>query len=359
MANGRALSSLTNQVLVRKLEVLIREGYKLDAEMLRFIGEVDRRRLYREHACSSMFSFCTERLGMSEDAAYKRIRVARAARALPIMLQYLESGRIHISGLSVLAAHLTAENAKVLLARAAGKSKRQIEVIVRELAPKPDVAASIRKVSVVRPAALTPFTQVAPAPVDGPVATPVLPSPRKAARITPLAPTRYHVKFTASEKLKNNLDRAKELAGFGAKVEDLFEQAMELLVEKLDKDRLGVAGHRARKKHNHETRAPTRSRYIAKAVKREVFDRDNGRCTYVDNNDHRCTERHSLQLDHVVPHALGGESTANNLRLLCGPHNGLHAEECFGPLFIAQRREAPTSAKNRGFNVKSTERKPQ
>lgn len=359
MADMHDASSLSDHALLGGLERLVNRDRKLDAELLRYLGEVDRRRLYREQACSSMFAFCTERLAMSEDAAYKRIRVARAARALPVMLEHLESGKVHLSGLSVLASHITADNAKSVLARAAGKSKRRIEELARELAPLPDLAASIRKTPTrPRPPAREGSSNMAP----GPANALLLAAPERPARMAPLAPARYHVSFTASAELKNNIAKAKELAGHGARVEDLFERAMELLVSKLAKDRFGARGRDRRRPpgsplgkspedKSQGTKNP-RGRYLAKAIRREVFDRDGGQCTFVDASGRRCSERCGLHFDHLVPHAQGGESTAENLRLLCGPHpkgtsvgrNQLHAEECFGALFMAERRGLPPPA---------------
>jgi hypothetical protein len=44
----------------------------------------------------------------------------------------------------------------------------------------------------------------------------------------------------------------------------------------------------------------------------------------------------------VVPVALGGPTTASNLRLTCRVHNGLSAERVFGPEHMARfRRETP------------------
>src|SRR5947207_14396138 len=74
-----------------------------------------------------------------------RIFVARAARRLPALIEALRSGKVHLGGLRLLAPLLTVENHLDVLARAAGKSKRQIEEIVARLAPKPPVAAAIRK----------------------------------------------------------------------------------------------------------------------------------------------------------------------------------------------------------------------
>ena len=56
-------------------------------------------------------------------------------------------------------------------------------------------------------------------------------------------------------------------------------------------------------------------RAIPAAVKREVWQRDRGRCRYLDpHTRRRCTSRHLLQIDHVLPYALGGGSDPANLR---------------------------------------------
>ena len=47
-----------------------------------------------------------------------------------------------------------------------------------------------------------------------------------------------------------------------------------------------------------------------------------GRCRYVDpHTGRRCTSRHLLQIDHVLPYTLGGGSDPANLRLLCHAHH--------------------------------------
>ena len=94
---------------------------------------------------SSMFAYATEILHLSEAEAYLRIAVARAARRFPVLLCMLGDGRLHLSGIAVLAPHLTDENCESVLARAVHKSKRQIEELAAELAPKPDVLSTIRK----------------------------------------------------------------------------------------------------------------------------------------------------------------------------------------------------------------------
>ena len=110
---------------------------------------------------------CVGELGFSEDAAYSRILVARAAGRLPAVSDALRSRRVHLTGLRLLVPHLTAENYEEVLAGAAGKSKREVEELVVRLAPQPPVAAVVRKVAPPpippAPAAALP-TAVAPAP---------------------------------------------------------------------------------------------------------------------------------------------------------------------------------------------------
>ena len=65
-----------------------------------------------------------------------------------------------------------------------------------------------------------------------------------------------------------------------------------------------------------------RGRAIPAAVKRQVWERDRGCCSYVDGTSgRRCGSRHLLQIDHILPFALGGGAEPGNLRLLCAAHH--------------------------------------
>ena len=79
------------------------------------------------HGFSSMFAFSVERYGMSESTASKRIGACRLGRRFPGVFEGVAEGALHLSGLSVLAAHLTEENHRAVLVRARGMTRRQIE----------------------------------------------------------------------------------------------------------------------------------------------------------------------------------------------------------------------------------------
>ncbi len=73
-----------------------------------------------------------------------------------------------------------------------------------------------------------------------------------------------------------------------------------------------------------------RARNIPQAVRDKVFESDGGRCTFVGNDGKRCESDWNLQIDHIIPHARGGDNSPENLRLLCANHNKLEAERAFG-----------------------------
>ena len=107
---------------------------------------------------------------------------------------------------------------------------------------------------------------------------------------------------------------------------EIFDRALTVLLEDLAKKKFAAT------ERPQPSRAPAPgSRHIPAEVKRAVWLRDLGRCTFVGANNRRCTARSFLELDHIVPFAVGGEATVENLRLLCKIHNRHEADLYFGP----------------------------
>ena len=64
------------------------------------------------------------------------------------------------------------------------------------------------------------------------------------------------------------------------------------------------------------------SRAIPSHLRKYIWKRDKGQCTYIHQaTSHRCKARHLLQIGHIQPFALGGKTEKGNLRLLCASHN--------------------------------------
>ena len=115
------------------------------ALVLAHLGEVEERRLQLLAGYGSMFDYCTMRLGMSEDEAYRRIEVARLARRFPILFERLADGSLSLSVAALLKARLTEANHVALIGDVSGKTVARAREVLAGGFPQPDVPASIRK----------------------------------------------------------------------------------------------------------------------------------------------------------------------------------------------------------------------
>ena len=120
--------------------------------LIALLGELDARRLYLGEGFSSLFTYCTQALHLSEHATYNRIEAARAARRFPVILERLEAGSMTLTTVRLLAPHLTEANHRDLLERVHYKSKRDVELVIATLAPAPDVPSVVRKLPAPLPA---------------------------------------------------------------------------------------------------------------------------------------------------------------------------------------------------------------
>jgi hypothetical protein len=161
----------------------------------------------------------------------------------------------------------------------------------------------------------------------------------------PKAPQRYKVQFTATEEYVQLVQQAKDLlahAAPGCSLEELHLRAMRALVTELEKRKYAFSD-KPREQARSTGGVAQRGRYIPAAVRRAVWNRDEGRCTYVDASGQRCRETACLELHHEEAYALGGPTTESNLSLRCRAHNALAAEEDFGRDFMLRKREAGAS----------------
>jgi 5-methylcytosine-specific restriction endonuclease McrA len=351
MSLERPLESLSDDELLRGLAHVLSQSRRTEADLVAHIAEVETRRLYVREASPSMFAYCTNILHLSEAEAYLRITAARAALKHPPLLAMLADGRLHLSGIAKLAPHLTRENEDSLLSRAVHKSKRQIEELLAELAPRPDVPSVLRKLPG-RP--ISPHPEKAPTvelvldgvPASDQAEVPAVelglggvPSPDAAPRpvpappalVQPLSPSRYKVQFTAGAELCDKLERLRALLRPEVPDGDLaaiIEKAVTEKLERLEARRFART-RSARKDPVRRDPTPS-SRHIPAAVRRAVYRRDQGRCCFVDAQGRRCPERHRLEYHHRHPFALGGGHDPANVCLLCPSHNRYLAELDYG-----------------------------
>jgi len=349
------LRARSDEELLRRLAELVSRSRRVEAELVAHIGEVDQRRLFARFAFPSMFAYCTEALHLSEAEAYRRITVARAARQHPVLLEMLGDGRLHLSGLAVLVPLLTAENRDTLLKRATHRSKRQIEALVAALSPRPDARSAIRELPQ-REQAAGPATgasalaraddrrlpdggELVPGRVEGTLDERLAGAaargltPRSTAKpaVEPLSPGRYKVQFTASAELRDKIERLTALMRSEVPDGDLgtiVERAITEKIARLEARRFGTTT--APRKSLANTDATPTSRHLPAAVRRAVYERNAGRCAFVDAQGRRCSERHRLEFHHRHPFGMGGDHAPENVGLLCAQHNRYLAELDYG-----------------------------
>ncbi len=356
-----AVAQLSNEELLARVTQLAAREREATAALIAHLAELDARRLYLAEGCSSLFTYCTQVLHLSEHAAYGRIEAARAARRFPIILERLAEGSVTLTAVGLLAPHLTPETHRELLDLARHKSKRQVEELVARLRPQPSVPSSVRRLPTASPpparppaqgeAAALPGAVASPhpagdthAPAAPPLSAPAPAPPRlRPGVVAPLAPERYKVQFTASAETYEKLRLAQALLRHqipDGELGAIVDRALTALLAELARKKCAATdGPRTGR-----GTAPG-SRHLPAEVKRAVWLRDGGRCAFVGRNGRRCTEQSFLEFHHVVPYAAGGEATAANIQLRCRAHNGYEAERYFArrtPSGVRHARAAPT-----------------
>jgi len=277
--------------------------------------------------------------------------------------------------------------ASELFAACSRKSYEQVEEMLAARFPKPDVRDLVRRLpAAVPPAPSTPpalsTPSARPAPYMGSEVVAVEPielkpgtgsahakaapalaraepmrgeraqAPTGRRAVKPLSVDRFSVNFTADGEFRELLDEVRALMSHSVPQGDLLtamKRGLEALRSELLKTRFGV-GRKPRRVQlrtvqlrTSEARSASpspglsmsnRTRHVPAAVAREVYVRDQGCCTFCADDGRRCGERRLLQLDHVLPHAEGGEPTVGNLRLRCRAHNLHTARADFGKEYV-------------------------
>jgi hypothetical protein len=359
-------SSLSDEELVTEVRRLARLTRETTALLVAHLAEMETRRLYLAAGCPSLFVYCTDVLCLSEHEAYLRIEAARLARRFPLLLEMLKDGALTLTTAKLLSPQLSTENHDTLLAAAAGRSKREVEVLLARSFPLPDVPSSIRKVPAPRPQPITSATSerasvgaaaigsldartvgsaeiraAAPVAESSPGHTPCLtapmgplPSPPAKPRevIRPLAADRYEVRFTISaagrEKLRLATDLLRHAVPEGD-TGDIVERALTALLEQLARKKFASTAQ-----PRPARQAAPGTRHVPAHVRRTVWLRDGGRCAFMGKGNRRCPERGFLEFHHLRPYGVGGEATMDNIALRCRAHNAYESEWFYGRRFM-------------------------
>jgi hypothetical protein len=268
------LASLSSNELQDRIVLLVKAEREVLADLLLHLAEMDRRRLYAEAGCSSLFAYCTEILEMASSSAQRRVVGARMLAMCPEIEGYLRDGRLNLS--TVCALRKVIEDDREVPEWALGKSEEEIKWEVAAMYPLTAAPAVIRPIS-------DEFTEI---------------------------------KITVSREFMELLADAKS-----ALSHDIPNGNLEAVL-------IACMRTTIKKKQN-------ASRMVPAAVRKVVRARAKGCCEFTAADGKRCASRHRLEYHHKIPAAHSGPSTVENIALMCRAHNLHHAIQDFGAAHMA------------------------
>jgi hypothetical protein len=162
---------------------------------------------------------------------------------------------------------------------------------------------------------------------------------RSSAR--PLSSQSFAIQFTLSRIDHDKLRYLQDLMSHefpSGDIAGVFVRALDIAIAHLEKRKFAAterprAGRRS---------SNARSRHIPAPVRRAVWARDGGQCTFVSDTGRRCEARKLLEFDHIEEFAREGEATVSGIRLRCRlcrhRHNRHYAASGFMPRWCGVRR---------------------
>jgi hypothetical protein len=346
-----------------------RKERRCQLHLLIFLAEVAQRKLFLDLGYSHLGDYCQHYLGLSEGESWTRAQIAKASIQFPELLLSFANGQLSLTVAGMIARYLTPENKGELLSSCAGKSKREVEIILARFTGEvsPQQRSSLRPMVV--PVATT-NAQNAPSfasqtpqhnagefpvqhtePTNNPPDSSAFtlqgePSPRCVSEQLQLV---HQLRCTISDATKTSLLRLAEVLGIVdplSHLELLIAKAAEIALQVKDpalqqerrkkaekssplavnlvpseEPELSAATAAVKATSTPAIGAKKRSRYIARSIRRSLLQRAGHRCEFTAADGTRCTQKTALQIDHRISFCMGGSNNEGNLMILCGQHN--------------------------------------
>jgi len=318
------LRNKSNENLITDLKEMVSQERHLLTQILRYLKEVEDRKLYLEKGFPYLFNFVTEELGYSEAAAHRRIQAMRLIKEVPQVEEKIKTGKISLSVASQIQSFVRSEDKRRKEKRETPISKTDKLELVQGLE-----GTSARQCE-------KKLIQMAPETA----------LPKERTRI--LTDEKTLIQFVAGKELMGKMEKLKSLLShqnIEGRYDQLFEKAVDIALEKLDPEKRIERREKRVQSNSSKTKSiaaskakpiPTsemkkKGRHIPQAMKDQIWKRDQGKCQYRDRKTDRiCGSQHTLEIEHLRPYALGGDHQQDNLQLLCRAHNQHKARKTFG-----------------------------
>ncbi len=285
------LRALSDKDLLRNTKNLVTQEREILTNVLQHLREIERRRLFADVKCNSLYDYCRKVLGYTEAEAKGRIDAMRLIRELPEIEDSVKAGDLSLTNLVQANSFFRAEEKETEVQMGAQEKLEVIESLKNK---------STREAERI----LLAKSSSEPEPVK--------------ERTRQVTAEISEVKFGADEKLLAKMARLRGLLAHKnphMKTSELIDQLCEIALEKLDPMRKATRVEKKESKKSEPKkplrRAPAMKRqYISVKTKTEVWKNSDGKCS-------NCKSDFALEEDHIIPVALGGSSELENLRLLC------------------------------------------
>src|SRR5262249_42111395 len=142
--------------------------------------------------------------------------------------------------------------------------------------------------------------------------------------------TRRHM--TTDREFEDLLKAARDALSHkmpGASDVEILKEGLRQILRERDK-RKGVV-EKPRKSNGEAKDIPAR-------VKREVWQRDGGKCQWPTKDGEVCGSTTRVEFHHIHDRGKGGEHSTDNLMLACAAHNQRAADQSWGETFMNQFR---------------------
>ena len=306
---------MTNAELEFELKRASTDERILTKRIVELVAEALRRKLWAGRGHASAHRWLVVEFGYSDSSAGRRLDAARLLCDVPDVAEKLATGELTLSGLSQLQSAIHQEEKRTGEKVTAEAKKDVVKKIENQSS-----AATARTVSAEFPeVSRAPRESLKPAGADGWMLTVGLDSAQKAA-----------------------LERARELLSHSHPGATWAEVIAHLAADHAKRaDPVARAERRAATAPKmpqgftatEDVQRPSLARRpLPRAVRDAALAKAGGACEFTDpRTGARCGDRVRVEVDHVLPKALGGTDEAINLRCLCATHNRSEAERELGP----------------------------
>jgi hypothetical protein len=295
---------MENKVLFARVKKLVATERRIGIEILECLYEIEKRKAYAELKYDGLYTYCVKELKLTDSQAWQRIQAMYALKEIPELKPMMMTGSLNVS--TVIQAYVR---------------KEQKDGAQFERADKLDLYESIKNKT----------------------------CKEVAHKISELKGEKLKIRLflELDEEGEQLWKRAKGLLAHQSKGDDAetFKMVFKSWLAKNDpmlksekvkppssktnpssptKEDVKQAGH-AEKQRTEPllTKVESEKRYVPTKLNKTIWKRDQGKCSH-------CKSTYALQIDHIKPFALGGETTEGNLRLLCRSCNLHFAVKEFG-----------------------------